>query len=195
MQLLVLGCTRPDFQARSDRSWTGSATTTWSGSSTRWACARGVDGEVEVLHNSQLGADQQAAFGALVGGLIGWAPPGRRTRSSGRARPPSAGGRRAAGLGVHQPPRLGRDRAGRGRSAGLRRRRRVVSPALNPKGDMSSARTVSKGRPPHRHGSHRSPSSRQRRWPADAWGADGTPGAAAASNTPPGTIEETGRGA
>jgi hypothetical protein len=24
-----------------------------------------------VLHNSQLGADQQAAFGALVGGLIG----------------------------------------------------------------------------------------------------------------------------
>jgi len=53
---------------------------------------KGVDGEVEVLHNSQLGADQQAAFGALVGGLIGWAPPGRRTRSSGRARPPSAGG-------------------------------------------------------------------------------------------------------
>jgi hypothetical protein len=32
---------------------------------------KGVDGEVEVLHNSQLGADQQAGFGALVGGLIG----------------------------------------------------------------------------------------------------------------------------
>jgi hypothetical protein len=84
----------PDFQARSDRSWTGSATTTWSGSSTRWACARGVDGEVEVLHNSQLGADQQAAFGALVGGLIGLGAAGEEGSELGaeRARPARAGG-------------------------------------------------------------------------------------------------------
>jgi hypothetical protein len=92
MQLLVLGFTRPDLQARSDRSRTGSATTTWSGSSTRWAWARGVDGEVEVLHNSQLGADQQAGFGALVGGLIGLGAAGEEGSELGAERGRPAGG-------------------------------------------------------------------------------------------------------
>jgi len=55
---------------------------------------KGVDGEVEVLHNSQLGADQQAAFGALVGGLIGLGAAGEEGSELGaeRARPARAGG-------------------------------------------------------------------------------------------------------
>jgi hypothetical protein len=92
MQLLVLGFTRPDLPARSDRSRTGSATTTWSGLSTRWAYARGVDGEVEVLHNSQLGADRQAGFGALVGGLIGLGAAGEEGLELGAERGRPAGG-------------------------------------------------------------------------------------------------------
>jgi hypothetical protein len=64
MQLLVLGCAHPDFQARSDRSWTGSATTTWSGSSTRWACARGVDGEVGFIGGRPF--VNNASFGAYA---------------------------------------------------------------------------------------------------------------------------------
>jgi hypothetical protein len=92
MQLLVLGFTRPDLQARSDRRRTGSATTTWSGSSTRWAYARDVDGEVEVLHNSQLGADRQAGFGALVGGLIGLGAAGEEGLELGAERGRPAGG-------------------------------------------------------------------------------------------------------
>ena len=35
------------------------------------AVRKDADGEVEILHESQLSSDQQAAFGALVGGLIG----------------------------------------------------------------------------------------------------------------------------
>jgi hypothetical protein len=191
MQLLVLGCTHPDLQARSDRSWTGSATTTWSGSSTRWACARGVDGEVEVLHNSQLGADQQAAFGVLVGGLIGWAPPGRRARSSGPSAPAQRG-RAACGWsrspsapstwsrsGWQRPKRWPPSTATRCEPGTEPERGHEQCP--NRLGGSCAAPPVAPWRP------HRSPSSRQRRWPADAWGADGTPGAAAAaSNTHPG---------
>jgi uncharacterized membrane protein len=35
------------------------------------AVRKDADGEVETLHESQLSADEQTAFGALVGGLIG----------------------------------------------------------------------------------------------------------------------------
>jgi hypothetical protein len=69
MYLLVLGFMHPDLQdeIRSELDRLGGN-----------ALAQVIDAlgvhkgvEVEVLHNSQLGADQQAAFGALVGGLIG----------------------------------------------------------------------------------------------------------------------------
>ena len=35
------------------------------------AVRKDADGEVQTLHESQLSADEQAAFGALIGGLIG----------------------------------------------------------------------------------------------------------------------------
>jgi hypothetical protein len=46
-----------------------------------------------VLHNSQLGADQRAAFGALVGGLIGLGAAGEEGFALGAER-----GRVPAGL-------------------------------------------------------------------------------------------------
>jgi hypothetical protein len=70
VQLLVLRFTRPDLQGklRSDLDQLG------DNDLVRVIDAlgvrKGVDSEVEVLHNSQLGADQQPAFGALVGGLL-----------------------------------------------------------------------------------------------------------------------------
>jgi hypothetical protein len=80
MQLLVLGFTHPDLQARSDRSWTDAL-----------GVRKGVDGEVEVLHNSQLGANQQAGFGALVGGLIGLGAAGEEGLELGAERGRAAG--------------------------------------------------------------------------------------------------------
>jgi hypothetical protein len=53
---------------------------------------KGVDGEVEVLHNSQLGADRQAGFGALVGGLIGLGAAGEEGVELGAERERPAGG-------------------------------------------------------------------------------------------------------
>ena len=41
------------------------------------AARKDADGNVEVLHESQLSADQQQAFGALVGGLIGLGAAGQ----------------------------------------------------------------------------------------------------------------------
>jgi hypothetical protein len=105
VQLLVLRFTRPDLQGklRSDLDQLG------DNDLVRVIDAlgvrKGVDSEVEVLHNSQLGADQQPAFGALVGGLLVLAPPGRRASGSEpsatprryRARPVRGGGLGRAG--------------------------------------------------------------------------------------------------
>ena len=71
VQLLVLGFKHPDFQGeiRSDLDRLR------DNDLVRVIDALGVrkdpTGEVEVLHESQLSADQQQAFGALIGGLIG----------------------------------------------------------------------------------------------------------------------------
>jgi hypothetical protein len=100
MQLLVLGFTHSDFQARSDKSRTGSATTTWSGSSTRWAVRKG-------RRRRGRGAAQQPARRR---------PAGRARRPSGR--PDRAGRRRGGGLGA-------RDRA---RAGGVRLASAFISP-------------------------------------------------------------------
>ena len=60
MQLLVLGFTHPDFEP--DPTGVGPARRQRPGPVIDAVGVRkDVDGEVEVLHNSQLGADQQAA--------------------------------------------------------------------------------------------------------------------------------------
>ena len=71
MQLLVLGFQQPDFhgeiRAELDRLRDNDLVRVIDALAVR----KDADGEVEILHESQLSADQQAAFGALVGGLIG----------------------------------------------------------------------------------------------------------------------------
>jgi uncharacterized membrane protein len=71
VQLLVLGFSHPDFQG----AIRGELERLRDNDLVRVIDALGVqkdaDGNVKKLHESQLSADQQEAFGALVGGLIG----------------------------------------------------------------------------------------------------------------------------
>ena len=71
VQLLVLGFKHPDFQGeirdQLDRLRDNDLVRVIDALGVR----KDAGGEVEVLHDSQLSADQQQAFGALVGGLIG----------------------------------------------------------------------------------------------------------------------------
>jgi uncharacterized membrane protein len=71
VQLLVLGFKQPDFQGEIrdelDRLRDNDLVRVVDALGVR----KDADGGVEVLHESQLSGDQQAAFGALVGGLIG----------------------------------------------------------------------------------------------------------------------------
>jgi uncharacterized membrane protein len=71
VQLLVLGFKQPDFQgeirAELDRLRDNDLVRVIDALAVR----KDADGNVDTLHESQLSADQQAAFGALVGGLIG----------------------------------------------------------------------------------------------------------------------------
>jgi uncharacterized membrane protein len=77
VQLLVLGFKHPDFQGEIRDELERLR----DNDLVRVIDALGVrkdpDGEVEVLHDSQLSADQQQAFGALVGGLIGLGAAGQ----------------------------------------------------------------------------------------------------------------------
>jgi uncharacterized membrane protein len=71
VQLLVLGFSHPDFQgeirAELDRLRDNDLVRVIDA----LAVHKDADGEVRTLHESQLSDDQQAAFGALVGALIG----------------------------------------------------------------------------------------------------------------------------
>jgi uncharacterized membrane protein len=71
VQLLVLGFQHPDFQgeirAELDRLRDNDLVRVIDA----LAVHKGADGEVQTLHDSQLSTDQQQAFGALIGGLIG----------------------------------------------------------------------------------------------------------------------------
>jgi uncharacterized membrane protein len=71
VQLLVLGFKQPDFQGEIrdelDRLRDNDLVRVVDALGLR----KDAEGEVQVLHESQLSGDQQAAFGALVGGLIG----------------------------------------------------------------------------------------------------------------------------
>jgi uncharacterized membrane protein len=71
VQLLVLGFKEPNFQgeirAELDRLRDNDLVRVLDALAVR----KTADGEVETLHESQLSDDEQQAFGALIGGLIG----------------------------------------------------------------------------------------------------------------------------
>jgi uncharacterized membrane protein len=71
VQLLVLGFKEPDFQGEIrtelDRLRDNDLVRVLDALAVR----KTADGEVETLHESQLSDDEQQAFGALIGGLIG----------------------------------------------------------------------------------------------------------------------------
>jgi uncharacterized membrane protein len=71
VQLLVLGFKHPDFQGEIRQELDRLRDNDLVRVIDALGVHKGTDGEVEVLHDSQLSADQQQAFGALVGGLIG----------------------------------------------------------------------------------------------------------------------------
>ena len=77
VQLLVLEFQQPDFSGEIreelDRLRDNDLTRVIDALAVR----KDADGNVEVLHESQLSADQQQAFGALVGGLIGLGAAGQ----------------------------------------------------------------------------------------------------------------------
>jgi uncharacterized membrane protein len=71
VQLLVLGFKNPDFSGEIrdelDRLRDNDLTRVIDALAVR----KDADGNVQILHESQLSSDEQAAFGALIGGLIG----------------------------------------------------------------------------------------------------------------------------
>ena len=71
VQLLIVGFKQPDFQGEIrgelDRLRDNDLVRVIDALAVR----KDADGNVEALHESQLSADEQQAFGALVGGLIG----------------------------------------------------------------------------------------------------------------------------
>jgi uncharacterized membrane protein len=71
VQLLVLGFKQPDFQGEIRDELERLRDNDLVRVVDALGVRKDADGGVEVLHESQLSGDQQAAFGALVGGLIG----------------------------------------------------------------------------------------------------------------------------
>jgi uncharacterized membrane protein len=71
VQLLVLGFKSPDFQGEIREELDRLRDNDLVRVIDALAVRKDADGEAAVLHESQLSGDQQAAFGALVGGLIG----------------------------------------------------------------------------------------------------------------------------
>jgi uncharacterized membrane protein len=86
VQLLVLGFQHPDFQgeirAELDRLRDNDLVRVIDALAVR----KDADGTAEVLHDSQLSPDDQAAFGALVGGLIGLGAAGEEGAEVGAER-------------------------------------------------------------------------------------------------------------
>ena len=71
VQLLVVGFKQPDFQGEIREELDRLRDNDLVRVIDALAVRKDADGSVEALHESQLSADEQAAFGALVGGLIG----------------------------------------------------------------------------------------------------------------------------
>jgi uncharacterized membrane protein len=71
VQLLVLGFKQPDFQGEIREELDRLRDNDLVRVIDALALRKDPDGDVQLLHESQLSADEQQAFGALVGGLIG----------------------------------------------------------------------------------------------------------------------------
>jgi uncharacterized membrane protein len=71
VQLLVLGFQHPDFQGEIREELDRLRDNDLVRVIDALAVRKDADGDVQVLHESQLSDEEQAAFGALVGGLIG----------------------------------------------------------------------------------------------------------------------------
>jgi uncharacterized membrane protein len=71
VQLLVLGFSHPDFQGEIRDELERLRDSDLVRVIDALAVHKDADGDVKTLHESQLTGDQQQAFGALVGGLIG----------------------------------------------------------------------------------------------------------------------------
>ena len=71
VQLLVLGFQSPDFQGEIREELNRLRDNDLVRVIDALAVRKDADGDVQVLHESQLSDEEQAAFGALVGGLIG----------------------------------------------------------------------------------------------------------------------------
>jgi uncharacterized membrane protein len=71
VQLLVVGFNHPDFQGEIRQELQRLRDNDLVRVIDALAVRKDADGEVATLHESQLSADEQQAFGALVGGLIG----------------------------------------------------------------------------------------------------------------------------
>jgi uncharacterized membrane protein len=77
VQLLVLGFSHPDFQGEIRGELDRLRDNDLVRVIDALAVHKDADGNVKTLHDSQLSEDQQAAFGALVGGLIGLGAAGK----------------------------------------------------------------------------------------------------------------------
>jgi uncharacterized membrane protein len=77
VQLLVLGFKHPDFQGEIRSELDRLRDNDLVRVIDALGVGKDADGEVETLHESQLSADQQQAFGALIGGLIGLGAAGQ----------------------------------------------------------------------------------------------------------------------
>ena len=77
VQLLVLGFKHPDFQGEIREELDRLRDNDLVRVVDALAVRKDADGNVEALHESQLSGDEQAAFGALVGGLIGLGAAGQ----------------------------------------------------------------------------------------------------------------------
>jgi uncharacterized membrane protein len=71
VQLLVLGFSHPQFQGEIREELDRLRDNELVRVIDVLAVRKGADGKVETLHESQLGPEEQQAFGAIVGGLIG----------------------------------------------------------------------------------------------------------------------------
>jgi uncharacterized membrane protein len=77
VQLLVVGFKQPDFQGEIREELDRLRDNDLVRVIDALAVRKDAEGNAEALHESQLSADEQAAFGALVGGLIGLGAAGQ----------------------------------------------------------------------------------------------------------------------
>jgi uncharacterized membrane protein len=90
VQLLVVGFSHPDFQGEIRKELDRLRDNDLVRVIDALAVRKDADGNVDILHESQLSDDEQATFGALVGGLIGLGVAGEEGMEVGAERGASA---------------------------------------------------------------------------------------------------------